>query len=60
MNITKFIKSKVFKKDRFITVEYEDKQLVFANEIFTARKNIEEKDAYARLIEYSFFEKVKQ
>ena len=59
MNIIKFIKNKIFKTDRFIKCGYEEKTLVSASELFAARRPKEEKDGYARLIEYSFFEKVK-
>lgn len=58
MNIAKFIKSKISKKDRFISGGYEDKVLVLASELFALKKPAEKKDGYARLTEYSFFEKV--
>lgn len=58
MNIVKFIKSKISKKDRFISGGYEDKPLVLASEFFALKKPAEKKDGYARLTEYSFFEKV--
>ena len=58
MNIVKLIKSKISKKDRFISGGYEDKALVLASEFFALKKPAEKKDGYARLTEYSFFEKV--
>lgn len=58
MNILKFIKSKISKKDRFISGGYEEKTLVLASEFFALKKPSEKKDGYARLTEYSFFEKV--
>lgn len=59
MKIIKILKSKILKTDRFIKGGYEEKPMISASELFAARRPAEEKDGYARLIEYSFFEKVK-
>lgn len=59
MNVIKFLKKKLFKTNRFIKGGYEEKPMISASELFASRLPAEEKDRYARLIEYSFFEKVK-